>query len=52
MNKLSDKLSALIASEDPNAEVNLHVMLRKDLEGDNAEAVVHNLEQLSLTKIR
>lgn len=47
MNKLSEKLAALIASEDPRAEVNLHVMLQRDLEDDSTQALVQNLEQLA-----
>ena len=50
MNKLSDKLAALIESEDPSAEVNLHVMLQKDLARDSAETVIDSLSQLATDK--
>ena len=50
MNKVADKLAALVASEDPDSEVNLHVMLQRDLEASQAEAIVQNLQELATDK--
>lgn len=50
MNKVSDKLAELVSSEDPGTEVNLHVMLQKDLDSNRAKAIVDNLTELATDK--
>jgi hypothetical protein len=45
--KSSDKLASLVASEAPDAEVNLHVMLRDDVSADDAQRVVKKLGALA-----
>lgn len=47
MNKVSDKLAKLVASADPTAEVNLHVMLQSGLKDNSAELVVQDLLKLA-----
>lgn len=47
MGKVSDKLALLVASRDPGTEVNLHVMLQKDLAKDSTETLIDSLSQLA-----
>ncbi len=50
MKKVSDKLSALIASETPEKEVKLNVMLRKDLDRESLAALTSELADLAADK--
>lgn len=50
MDKVSDKLADLVASRDPQTEVNLHVMLQRNLERDQTKAMVASLEELATDK--
>jgi hypothetical protein len=59
--KVSDRLSSLLASEAPDKEVNLHVMLRDDLSAAGVKKFLNklaaiipdkgSLESLSLSKM-
>jgi len=50
MEKVSDKLSALIASEAPEKEVKLNVMLRQDLDAESLDALTSELADLATDK--
>ena len=50
MDKISDKLAALLESDALHSEVNLHVMLKRDLEGDRTRALIQQLEELATDK--
>lgn len=47
MDKVSDKLSALVESEEPDKEVKLNVLLRKGLDGDRVAALADELATLA-----
>lgn len=47
MNKLSEELTRLITTGNPTSEVNLHVMLHRDLKLDEFESLVNTLQQLA-----
>ena len=47
MDKISDKLSALIESQEPDREVRLNVLLRRGLDQDRVAALADELANLS-----
>jgi len=47
MDKVSDKLSALIKSEEPEKEVRLNVMLRRGLDRDRVAALADELANIA-----
>ena len=47
MDKVSDKLSALIESEEPEKEVRLNVLLRRGLDRDRVAALADELANLT-----
>ena len=50
MDKVSDKLSALVESQSPEKEVKLNVMLRKEFSGERLAALADELAALSADK--
>ncbi len=47
MEKVSDKLSALVESQEPEKEVRLNVLLRRDLDRDRVAALADELANLA-----
>jgi len=47
MDKVSDKLSALIESQEPEKEVRLNVLLRRDVDRDHINALANELANLA-----
>ena len=47
MEKVSDKLSALVETEEPEKEVRLNVMLRRGLDRDHVAALADELANLT-----
>ncbi|MCA1591078.1 MAG: hypothetical protein LC754_00145 [Acidobacteria bacterium] len=50
MGNVSDKLSDLVKSDEPEREVSLNVMLRKNLDREKVAAVAEELARLSADK--
>ncbi|MGB8507762.1 MAG: hypothetical protein WCD76_05110 [Pyrinomonadaceae bacterium] len=47
MDKVSDKLSALVESQDPEKEIRLNVMLHRGLDRDHVAALAEELASLA-----